>query len=383
MANVAIDKKDQLVMSLVHYFVTKENYSPVLVQGAKDEIWLQNLEGPYKVIRINTNYIQNDEQYKFDMFKVQNILQQIRKKTLSFKLNALNIYTNTESMNGQIEIKNIDNVIISNLNGLKSNETIQSAFPQIETKLIKEKNGLDLIYNVSNDINQKTEKENKIFEKIFKPKTIIMTNIMIALCIIVFVLTYFFGNGSTDSKTLINFGANYAPLVKYGEYYRLITCAFLHAGVIHLFVNMYSLFVVGTQVETFIGKWKFLFVYLISALSGSLMSIIFNANIVSVGASGAIFGLLGSLLYFGYHYRMYLSNTLLTQIVPIIILNLFIGFMSTNIDNGAHIGGLVGGLLATMAVGIDGKTEKSEKINGAIVLTIYLVFLSYIVFFVK
>jgi membrane associated rhomboid family serine protease len=317
------------------------------------------------------------------MFKVQNILQQIRKKTLSFKLNALNIYTNTESMNGQIEIKNIDNVIISNLNGLKSNETIQSAFPQIETKLIKEKNGLDLIYNVSNDINQKTEKENKIFEKIFKPKTIIMTNIMIALCIIVFVLTYFFGNGSTDSKTLINFGANYAPLVKYGEYYRLITCAFLHAGVIHLFVNMYSLFVVGTQVETFIGKWKFLFVYLISALSGSLMSIIFNANIVSVGASGAIFGLLGSLLYFGYHYRMYLSNTLLTQIVPIIILNLFIGFMSTNIDNGAHIGGLVGGLLATMAVGIDGKTEKSEKINGAIVLTIYLVFLSYIVFFVK
>src|SRR5574344_1462952 len=378
MANVAIDKKDQLVMSLVHYFVTKENYSPVLVQGAKDEIWLQNLEGPYKVIRINTNYIQNDEQYKFDMFKVQNILQQIRKKTLSFKLNALNIYTNTESMNGQIEIKNIDNVIISNLNGLKSNETIQSAFPQIETKLIKEKNGLDLIYNVSNDINQKTEKENKIFEKIFKPKTIIMTNIMIALCIIVFVLTYFFGNGSTDSKTLINFGANYAPLVKYGEYYRLITCAFLHAGVIHLFVNMYSLFVVGTQVETFIGKWKFLFVYLISALSGSLMSIIFNANIVSVGASGAIFGLLGSLLYFGYHYRMYLSNTLLTQIVPIIILNLFIGFMSTNIDNGAHIGGLVGGLLATMAVGIAGKTEKSEKINGAIVLTIYLVFLSYI-----
>ena len=59
MANIAIDKKDQIVMSLVHFFVTKENYAPILVQGVKNEIWLQNLDGPYKVIRINSNYIHN------------------------------------------------------------------------------------------------------------------------------------------------------------------------------------------------------------------------------------------------------------------------------------------------------------------------------------
>ena len=82
MANIIIDKKDQVVMSLVHYLVTKENYAPILVQGVKDEVWLQNLDGPYKVIRLNSNYIHNQEQYEYDMLKVYNVLKQIKKKTV-------------------------------------------------------------------------------------------------------------------------------------------------------------------------------------------------------------------------------------------------------------------------------------------------------------
>ena len=113
---------------------------------------------------------------------------------------------------------------------------------------------------------------------------------------------------------------------------------------------------------------------------GSVFSIVFLENSLSVGASGAIFGLMGALLYFGYHYRLYLSNALTGQLIPIIILNLILGFISTGIDNAAHIGGLIGGYLSTMIVGLKYKGNKSETINGCIVYVVLLVFLFYVVF---
>ena len=159
-----------------------------------------------------------------------------------------------------------------------------------------------------------------------------------------------------------------------------MTCTFLHANLFHLLFNMYSLYIIGNQLENYVGKWKFLGIYIISGISGSLLSCVFS-NSISVGASGAIFGLLGAILYFGYHYRLYLGSVLKNQIIPLIIINLSIGFLSTGIDNAAHIGGLLGGYLSMMAFGVDGKSDQSEKINGSIVLVIYIIFLSYIVFF--
>ena len=194
-----------------------------------------------------------------------------------------------------------------------------------------------------------------------------------------FLLTYALGKGSTDGKTLYDFGAVSAPAIKLGEIWRLFTGTFLHAGIIHLFVNMYSLCLIGSQLENFIGKKKFLIVYLLSALSGSLMSCLFS-NGISVGASGAIFGLLGSMLYFGYHYRLYLGNVLRAQIIPLILMNLFLGYMISGIDNAAHIGGLIGGYLAMMMLGINGKSEKQEQINGAIVIVMYIAFLLFMLF---
>jgi len=198
-----------------------------------------------------------------------------------------------------------------------------------------------------------------------------------------FAAMYLIGNGSNDTLTLYLFGANLSSAVKAGEVYRLITCAFLHAGILHLAFNMYALFVIGNQVETYLGKVKFTIVYLVSALSGSLMSSIFTEGI-SVGASGAIFGLLGSLLYFGYHYRLYLGEVLRRQIIPLIAINLLFGFIMSGVDNAAHIGGLIGGYLTTMALGVKGKSKKQDMINGAIVLFIFIVFMIVVLFkFVK
>jgi len=385
MSNVLIRKSDQVMMSLVHYFVTKENYAPINVQGVKDEIWLENLNGPYRIIRISCNSIINEEQFEFDIFKMKHIMRQIKKKTMSFKINALNICLDLSKKVDEGNIKNIETIRVEDIKDIFNSEIVKS-FPSIKNELLETDDGLELIINVTNDINEKTEKENEKFNDVFSPKRIIFTNIISLICILMYVIVGIYGNNffNFDANVLAKFGANNILLVKNGEIYRLLTCAFLHVGLIHLVVNMYSLRVIGPSVEGLIGKGKFVFIYLISAISASLMSLVFvDSNIVSVGASGAIFGLMGALLYFGYHYRLYLNDAIKTQIIPVILFNLIMGFMMPGIDNGAHIGGLIGGYLATMAIGIKNKSEKKDMINGWIVLILYLAFLSYIVFFVK
>ena len=374
-----LNKSDEIVMSLVHYFITEENYTPIVVKGVKDEIWLENLDGPYRIIRINSNYIHNDEQYKFDLFKTKKVVDQIKKKTLSISMNTLNIFLNLGDNVHLNEEKNISSIKFTNLEQILKDKNIIQVFPNIKNKLIKDKEGIDLIVNVTNDINAKTVEDNKIFTKIFEPKKIIITPILIAICVLAFISMYIWGHGSENTITLLMFGANFRPLVQAGEIWRLGTSMFLHIGIIHLVVNMYSLYIIGKQLESFLGRWKFLVVYLGSGIIGSLLSVVVHSSI-SAGASGAIFGLLGSLLYFGYHYRLYLGTVLKTQVIPIIILNLLIGFMVPGIDNFCHIGGLVGGYLLTMILGVPGKSKRNDRINGTIVLILLVAFLCYMLF---
>lgn len=375
MNSFVIDKKDEILMRLVHYLITKENYTPMVVRGVKNEVWLENTQGPYKIVRINSNYIHNKEQYNFDIFKVKNIAAQIKRKTLSFKVNVLNICLNINSDVKITEAKNIDSIKIDNSKDIVKNTTILNAFPDIQKDIITEKDKLDLVLSVTGDINKKSERDNRIYEATFSHKKIVVTYIIMILCILTFIASIIYPD-------LIYMGANNRELVRNGGLYRLLTSGFLHAGFMHLLCNMYSLFVVGSQMETFIGKTKFTIVYFISLLSASLMSIA-TSNTLSVGASGAIFGILGALLYFGYNYRLYLGSAMKSQIIPIIILNLLLGFTLQGIDNAAHIGGLIGGFLTMMALGINGKPNKRDQINGTIVLILYLIFLMFIGIFMK
>ena len=82
-----LNRKDRIVMKLLHYFITEQNYSPIILQGAEDEIWLENLDKDYKIVRIVSNYIHNDEQLNFDLFKTGRIVKKIKRKTFSFHLN--------------------------------------------------------------------------------------------------------------------------------------------------------------------------------------------------------------------------------------------------------------------------------------------------------
>lgn len=376
MEDIVFKSDDLVVMSLINYFITEKNYNPMIIHGLNDEIWLENLNEDYKIVRIVSHHIHNKEQLDFDKFKLSRIVKQVKKKTLSFKVKVLSIYTDLEDD----KILSNDDIYINKEEDI-NNPKLTNVFPNIVEKTKVDENGLEYFIKVTDNINQKNESKSKIAEKIFSFKKPIVTYSLIFICILVFILMYVLGNSSTDNYTLLVFGANVDTLTKNGDYYRLFTSMFLHIGILHLLCNMYSLYIIGKEVENVFGKVKYLIIYLLSGIAGSILSLAFNHNTICAGASGAIFGLLGALLYFGYYYRTYLGATLTRTIIPVIVLNLIIGFTSSGIDNAAHIGGLVGGILIAMAVGVPDKSNNNNKINGIVLSLIYFGFIIYLSFF--
>ena len=382
--NFGIEEKDLLVMKLIHYFIVKKNYSPVIIRGIDNEIWLENKEEKYNIIRIVTKHIHNSEQFNYDMLRTRSIIDQIKRKTFTFSMNALSVFTDVEYRKDIIESydKNFSNVVVEYEKDIYENDIIMSVFPKIREEIIKGENNIELFDKITMEISKKNTEETEKREKMIKQRKPTLTYLLIIINVIIFALMYIYGNGSEDTNTLVNFGANYIPLVKSGEYYRIITSAFLHIGILHLLFNMYALFVIGTQIEYLYGRFKYFFIYIFSAIMGSLFTVaLSSSNTVSAGASGAIFGLLGSMLYFGYNYRGYIGNSIINQVIPVILLNVVIGFTTPGIGNAAHIGGLIGGYIISMMLGIDSKDETKSKINGFILtvaLTIFMIYIGFI-----
>ena len=374
---LSMTQTDEMIMKLLHYFVTVENYSPIVLKGAKNEIWLEKFDGEYKIVRLVSNYIHNNEQLNMDIYRTKQIMKRIKKKTMSFSINALSIFVNLGD-NVELDTVSEDNIDCANIKtteDLKKYQFIMDEFPTITKKTNFKEEGLDLFVKLTNDIGEVNKTNQKQAEDLFAKKDPIMTKILITINIVIFILQLVLG-----WDVVANFGANYAPFVKSGKFYVLFTSMFIHGNLIHLLFNMYALYIIGPQVESFYGKIKYLAIYFGSGILGALLSDIFLQNSISVGASGAIFGLLSSIVYFGYHYRAYLDTVIRSQIMPLIIFNIFLGIVIPNIDTFCHIGGLIGGVLVSMACGIKYKSSKSERINGFILTTIYTIFLLILLF---
>ena len=179
---------------------------------------------------------------------------------------------------------------------------------------------------------------------------------IIAINVIMYVVTaylsYVYAKGNvfdSDTNVLILLGAKVNELIAEGQYYRLISCMFLHGGIVHLAVNMYSLYAIGPMVENVYGKAKYLAIYFIAGICSSIFSYIFSTN-VSIGASGAIFGLLGAVLVFAIKSKGKTGNAFIKNILSVIFVNIFIGMTLPNIDNFAHVGGLLGGIIISLLV---------------------------------
>lgn len=371
-----LDSKNMLVMKLLHYFIIDKNYNPIVLQGAENEIWLENLDEEYRVVRIVTGTILNEEQFGFDVFKTKRIVRKIKNKTFAFSLKTLSIFLDLDKDILLNSPKDITCIAASDEGDLKTNQLIKEVFPDMKDKLNYTEEGMQLFVKITNDINEHNIRDNEKVEKVFKPKYPMITYILIILN----VALYFFPLIFNKQAYFLSKFCVYADYIRAGEYYRLFTGAFLHGNILHLLCNMYALYILGSQLESFIGKAKYLCVYLFSAICASLMSMIFLENGISIGASGAIFGVMGAIVYFGYHYRVYLGNVVRTSLIPVIVLNLILGFSMKGIDNWAHIGGLIGGFLITIGLGVKYKSSTFEKINGYIISVIYIVFLAFMAF---
>ena len=214
----------------------------------------------------------------------------------------------------------------------------------------------DLATVMNNNNLRSNSEKTSIKDKSFITISIIAINVM--LYIVTAYMSYTYAKGSifnSDTNVLIMLGAKVNELIQQGQYYRLITCMFLHGGIIHLGVNMYSLYAIGPMVEKVYGKTKYVAIYFISGICASIFSYIFSTN-VSIGASGAIFGLLGAVLIFAIKSKGKTGNAFIRSILSVIFINIFIGATLPNIDNFAHVGGLLGGMLIAFLVNF--KTEK-------------------------
>ena len=386
--NIVLSKSDEIVMKLLHYFIIEQNYNPVVLHGAKDEIWLEKSDGDYKIIRIVSNYIHNNEQLNFDIYRTKQIIKKIKNKMFLFKVPSLSIFVNLgENVDiDQLKTGNIDIANLSKFEDVKKYDFINKNFPNILEVEQDSKEGVELFVKLTNDINMKNKEENSKAQEIFSKKVPIITYILLGLNIILFLLTAFdCGNiFEISTGTIYKYGGLVSPHYLNGifDYSRLITSGFLHAGIIHLVFNMYALYVIGPQLESFFGKVKFSIIYIGSILFGNLLSLLFiQGNYISCGASGAIFGLLGALLYFGYHYRVYLSDVIKSQIIPLIVINLLIGMFVAGINIVAHIGGLIGGFLVAKAVGVKYKSTTSDRVNGILMCIAFIAFLIYMIFY--
>ncbi len=174
------------------------------------------------------------------------------------------------------------------------------------------------------------------------------TMTLVGINVFVYLITVFQGQGiSAPGGALFEKGALVGVLVADGEWWRLVGAMFLHASVIHLAFNTLALYWLGSIVEQAIGTWRFLLIYFAAGLAGSAGALVFSSPFaITVGASGAIFGIMGALMMLEYH----ATGSFAGQAMGLIVINLALTFTIPNISIGGHLGGLVAGIAASFAL---------------------------------
>ncbi|WP_052329774.1 rhomboid family intramembrane serine protease [Thermicanus aegyptius] len=218
---------------------------------------------------------------------------------------------------------------------------------------------------------EEEQKERGNIRKIFFHSQPLWTYVLVAINLLVF-LWLTVNGGSQNPETLIRFGAKYNPAIKAGEWWRLITSIFLHSGFFHVALNSIALYYLGLLVERMYGRARFLLIYFMAGLLGAVASFLYS-DTVSVGSSGAIYGLFGALLFFGMRRRDLFFRSFGKDLLFIIGLNLLISLLVPSIDLYAHLGGLVGGFLAAGGTGFPQAPKRGWQQIFLFALLIFLI----------
>lgn len=215
---------------------------------------------------------------------------------------------------------------------------------EILQRIVDEQNGIV-------PMEQKTPNSSRRVEVRRRPKRVLFTinNLFVAINVVIFLWLESQGD-TTNSYFMLEHGAFFWPSIKiHGEMYRFFTCIFIHFGFEHLFSNMIVLFLLGDNLERAIGWVKYIIVYLATGLAGSIVSCIYyliiDEYVLSGGASGAIYGVLGALLYVVWTNQGKLEDLNSFKLILFLCFSFYNGFNSTGVDNAAHVGGFFAGLI--------------------------------------
>jgi rhomboid protease GluP len=370
--------------SLVNYFVKEENYRILHISKEQKEIWLENPDSKHlPIIRLLNCVLDWSSWMERDLQLTGMNGENIRKQKFKKNLHVLNIYISPYlpvddfeyrlSQLGQFNKTNIQTLILSR-------DTYQTVIDKLQLIFNK---SISLLKDSEHEISfvkidelkkntlqlavKKVQSEKNIFT-FGKP---IMTFVFIAIQILIFLLLELNG-GSENSSTLVEFGAKFNPLILEGEWWRFISPIFIHIGFLHLFMNTLGLYFLGAAVEKIYGSIRFFWIYLFAGVIGSIASFAFSPNL-SAGASGAIYGCFGALLYMGLIYPKLFFRTLGRNVITILGLNIIISFTVPSIDMAGHLGGLVGGFVATGIVHF----PKKKKSWSQLLFLIMAILLSF------
>ncbi|UDM32617.1 rhomboid family intramembrane serine protease [Lentilactobacillus laojiaonis] len=201
-----------------------------------------------------------------------------------------------------------------------------------------------------------------------------MTYALIIIMVLIFIIMSLDG-GTTNSYNLVRFGAQFNPYIMAGEYWRLVTPMFLHIGFTHLFLNLFTIYLIGPYVEKIFGHLRFIIIFLLSGIVGNLASFAFSDS-VSAGASTAIFGLFGVFIMLSENFQNSIINNMARNFGLLIILNLVSDLFMPQVNIVGHIGGLIGGILASYIVGLpNNKISTAKKVIALILLILISIIL--------
>ena len=194
-------------------------------------------------------------------------------------------------------------------------------------------------------------------------KQVKAAEVLITLNVVIFLLAELISGSTENTSVLITWGGAYVPYIQNGAYWRLFTAMFMHSGIRHLLNNMLLLYVMGEHLETLIGSVRFAALYLLSGLSANIAAYCYYVKtgqaVVSVGASGAIYAVIGALLLIIIRCRGKADGLSLKQMLILLALSLYFGFVAANVSNIAHIFGLISGFLLCLILWK--KPEETER----------------------
>lgn len=352
-------KREEFIFwRLAYFFISDHGYRIIQLFENQKELWLEKLENKKApIVRVLLHNIDWSNSMQRDIELTASNGEKIRRQIRRGKLNVVNIYISEFPPVDEYEYRlekpflfpegnktTVSSYLIANglyENGFQrlSNRLEMEVFIPVENEPTEQ--GVE---SIKKEALEHARTKVSVERAIFANGKPFFTYIFMIIQTSVFLWMEMHG-GSTNTTTLINYGAKFNPLIFQGEWWRFITPIFIHIGLLHLASNTLSLFFLGVAVEKIYGNVRFPFIYLFAGVTGFIASFIFSSSI-SAGASGAIFGCLGALVYFGVIYPTLFFRTIGVNLIVILFINLVFDFSASGIDNAGHLGGIAGGFLA-------------------------------------